>query len=120
MLVLSAVLAMSAGMLTVQRVASTKRVCVSELTGVSAGVAGSLVNCLAAANQEVPKDVVELAKKDAYFRKAGGRGRGGARGGRGRGRSQVRVFIRPLTAHILVWVSRFDCASRSINASAEV
>lgn len=51
--------------------------------------AGALVNCLAAANQEVPKDLVELANRDASFRKAGGRGRGGARGGRGRGRSQV-------------------------------
>lgn len=49
------------------------------------------MNSLAAANQEVPKALVDLAAKDGRFRKAGRRSRGGGagRGGRGRGRSQV-------------------------------
>ena len=54
------------------------------------------MNSLAAANQEVPKALVDLASKDTRFRKglgsngSGARGRG--RGGAGRGRTQVHLL----------------------------
>ncbi|KAK9915167.1 hypothetical protein WJX75_005510 [Coccomyxa subellipsoidea] len=51
--------------------------------------AGELVNSLAAANQQVPKALMDVAAKDGRFRKAGNRSGGRGRGGRGRGRSQV-------------------------------
>ncbi|BDA43593.1 probable ATP-dependent RNA helicase DDX42 [Coccomyxa sp. Obi] len=52
--------------------------------------AGQLVNSLAAANQQVPQALMDLAAKDGRFRKAGGRKSGGRGiGGRGRGRPQV-------------------------------
>ena len=67
--------------------------------------AGSLVNSLAAANQEVPKALMDLASRDNRFRKGlgstGPAGRGRGRGGAGRGRSQVRTLAWqrcPLTA----------------------
>ena len=56
-------------------------------------IAGALVNSLAAANQEVPKPLVDLASRDSRFRKGlgshGSAARGRGRGGAGRGRSQV-------------------------------
>ena len=58
--------------------------------------AGALVNSLAAANQEVPKALMDLASRDSRFRKGlgstGSATRGRGRGGAGRGRSQVRTF----------------------------
>ena len=55
--------------------------------------AGALVNSLAAANQEVPKPLVDLASRDSRFRKGlgshGSAARGRGRGGAGRGRTQV-------------------------------
>ncbi len=48
--------------------------------------AGDLLQCLAAANQDIPKELHDLASKDARFRKGLPRQRGGGRGGRGRGR----------------------------------
>lgn len=58
------------------------------LSGGPAG-AGELVNSLAAANQQVPKALMDVAAKDGRFRKAGNRSGSRGRGGRGRGRSQV-------------------------------
>lgn len=59
--------------------------------------AGALVNSLAAANQEVPKALMDLASRDSRFRKGlgstGSAARGRGRGGAGRGRSQVRTFL---------------------------
>ena len=58
--------------------------------------AGALVNSLAAANQEVPKALMDLASRDSRFRKGlgstGSAARGRGRAGAGRGRSQVRTF----------------------------
>ena len=58
--------------------------------------AGALVNSLAAANQEVPKALMDLASRDSRFRKGlgstGSAARGRGRGGAGRGRSQVRTL----------------------------
>jgi len=68
----------------------------SPYSGVFLCRSGSLVNSLAAANQEVPKALVDLASKDTRFRKglgsngSGARGRG--RGGAGRGRTQVQLL----------------------------
>ncbi len=62
--------------------------------------AGALVNSLAAANQEVPKPLVDLASRDSRFRKGlgshGTAARGRGRGNAGRGRSQVL----PCTTHL--------------------
>lgn len=65
--------------------------------------AGALVNSLAAANQEVPKPLVDLASRDSRFRKGlgshGSAARGRGRGGAGRGRSQVPLCTTPLSSH---------------------